>query len=51
VQSVLTIEQSHKKESGAKHPYIDHPEKSKKGEGVTETAKIQGTVDPRRDAR
>lgn len=40
-----------KDHSGAKNPYIDDPEKSKKGEGVTDTAKIHGTVDTSREAR
>lgn len=42
---------SKKDHSGAQNPYLDDDEKSKKGEGVKETAKIHGTVDPRRPAR
>jgi aspartate carbamoyltransferase catalytic subunit len=34
--------------TGAKHPSLDDDEKSKKGEGVAETAKIHGTVDSAR---
>ncbi|KAL4794859.1 hypothetical protein BDV19DRAFT_364038 [Aspergillus venezuelensis] len=30
------------------NPYINEPGKSVKGEGETETAKLKGTVDPRR---
>lgn len=30
------------------NPYMDNPEKSKKGEGETETAKVKGTVSPER---
>jgi len=40
-----------KDKSGANNPYLDDPEKSKKGEGVKETAKIHGTVDTQRNAR
>lgn len=46
--------QSHKDESGAKNPYLDDTDsygKSTKGEGVRETAKIHGTVDPARPAK
>lgn len=31
--------------SGANHPYMNDDEKSKKGLGITETAKVHGTVD------
>lgn len=37
--------------SGAKNPYLDDDEKSKKGEGLKDTMKIHGTVDPSRPAR
>lgn len=37
--------------SGAQHPDLDSDEKSKKGEGVKETAKIHGTVDSERPSR
>jgi len=40
-----------KDKSGANNPYLDDPEKSKKGEGVKDTAKIHGTVDTQRNAR
>lgn len=39
--------QAAKNYSGAQHPYLEDPEKSKKTEGITDTAKIHGTVDPR----
>ena len=43
--------QAQKDKSGANNPYLDDPEKSKKGEGVKDTAKIHGTVDTQRNAR
>lgn len=46
-----TSEQAAKDSSGAKHPYLDDDEKSKKGEGLKETQKIHGTVDSNRPAR
>ena len=51
-------EESNEKESpapvtGAKHSTdpVSDPDKSKKGEGVAETMRISGTVDPGRPAR
>lgn len=37
--------------SGAKNPYLDDDEKSKKGEGLKDTMKIHGTVDSNRPLR
>jgi len=37
--------------SGAENPYLADPEKSKKGEGVKDSAKIHGTVDTGRNLR
>lgn len=43
--------QSASDKSGAKNPYLDDDEKSKKGVGVKDTAKIHGTVDPNQPIR
>jgi hypothetical protein len=48
---VTNATKSHKDESGAKHPDLNDPEKSKKGEGITESAKVRGTVDSQRNVR
>jgi len=37
--------------TGASNPYLDDPGESKKGEGITESAKVVGTVDPSRNIR
>lgn len=43
--------QSASDKSGAKHPYLDDDEKSKKGEGLKETQRIHGTVSSDRPLR
>ena len=47
----LTFSQAASDQAGAKNPLLDADEKSKKGEGVFETAKIHGTVQSDREVR
>lgn len=47
----LMFPQAHSDYSGAKNPYLDDDEKSKKGEGLKDTMKIHGTVDSNRPLR
>jgi len=49
--NTMLQEGQNRSQSGAMNPYLDDDEKSKKGAGPKETAKIHGTVDSRQPAR
>jgi hypothetical protein len=49
--TMLTYIQSEDSRTNSMHPYMADERKSKKGEGVADTAKLTGTVDSNRKLR